>query len=436
MWIDGSGFPASGVWPRCDVDSGRWVCTGVEVGTGGLVVFSPGQPARFVHVPSNDLEANGTPTAHTFAWANVMVIHAEGEPELVKARMRLWRPTASAVERASRLVPEAAVGCRSFRIALSTLVTGCSVAQDVEAELLAEGRGTVRVVLKHASASLYSPVDVLMPQDQPVAGVVETDERRPAPETQIDISELLEVTDPDGRARLVRRWVSAVETDSDGRFRVDGLHRRWYEALALNPRHGRATVRFRPGRPDLVIQLSPVPRATGRVWQRGVPVAGALVDLAPDLATFARRADPFDAVSPGTVTGTDGRFDVSLPPGGASDVRITFDDAILRRAIPQGLKGRVIDLGDLELPAPIVVDVEYHGPEYCTLIGVGPIGRSRVSLAEATVSGPGRRRLRLPEGGRWATAARCGTRDRHVRPASIDVPVGANTWKAYLTVEP
>ena len=436
IWLDRSGLVSSTAWPRCGAEASRWRCVGIPVEEGGVVVIGRGRPIHVAHLPPRDLSRPAAgPMLYRFAWAGVVMVSGGGTADPVAPTVRVQASSAVALELTPvRLAPRAAAGCRSLTLAPTTLIVGCQSEQDVELVLSAARFATVHVPIDHLSASLFSPLVVPMEPERIVTGRVETADRLPAPATQIEVSELLTVTESDGDTRIVRRSVAAVEADAKGLFQVAGLRHGSYEALAAHASGGRATVQFDAGPRPVVIRLAPMRRVTGRVVRGGMPVLGAQVGLAPDLARVAQAADPFDLVAPATATGSDGRFDLALPPHDGGEIRIVADGAVVRVSVPVG--GEVVQLGDVNLPAEIVVDVRYNGPEGCLLVGVGPFGRSGMSIVEAIDAGPGVRQLPLPEAGRWMLMARCGTRELPVRPAMVDVPGDVARWETGVTVAP
>jgi hypothetical protein len=164
----------------------------------------------------------------------------------------------------------------------------------------------------------------------------------------------------------------------------------------------RSVVQFSPGPESLTVRLTSNVWVRGRVVRFGVPLAGARVDVPPDLDAYARAVDPYDVVYDGvageTVTGRDGRFEIALPPGSATEVRITFQRVTARRPVAQSGPG-TIDLGDIELPAVVRLSLTYVGDEWCQLLAAGPFGGLALVTVEAKTDGPSRWRLRTLDPG-------------------------------------
>ncbi len=180
---------------------------------------------------------------------------------------------------------------------------------------------------------------------------------------------------------------------------------------------------------------APTQPLTQRVVRRGMPIGGAVVDAPPDHATLLTVADPYDVIAPETSTAGDGRFGLSLAPGGATEIRIARERTIVRRPLPR-IRSGLIDLGDIEWPSAIAVTLDYVGDERCALAALGPFGRSGISALDATIVLPGLRRVVVPEPGQWVITARCTGREWPVQPAMIDVPPDVDEWRAQIVVPP
>jgi hypothetical protein len=129
------------------------------------------------------------------------------------------------------------------------------------------------------------------------------------------------------------------------------------------------------GSRSLTVRFTSYVWVRGRVVRFGVPLAGARVDVPPDPDVYGRAADPYDVGYDGvpaeTVTGRDGRFQIALPPGGAAEVRVTFQRVTARRPVARSGPA-TIDLGDIDLPAAIRVSLTCFADESCQLMVPAP----------------------------------------------------------------
>lgn len=432
VWIDERGVLATAQWPRCWIRGRRWECLGIPEGEGGLAVLSLAPPLLFATVTPG--AGSNAPPSGNAAWATVLVVDGDGD-----ARVRMLKPFDAKNTAAYRVPLEPATGCSASPFGAAAFLIACSQQEDIVLEVTQPGMATSRTAVDSVSASVLSPVVVLPAPERLVIGRVEGADHQPARGARLEVSELVDIVERDGRRRTVRRSVGEGSADEDARFELRGLGEGRYEVLAVHERLGRGRVQFEDGSRAILIRLTAPFRVTGRVVRRGVPVARARVDVPPDYAAYAKSVDPFDVVSLESTTGSDGRFELALPPRGATEVRVTFGRLVARRVLPASSDtGRPdrIDVGDIELPPEIVVSVTYVGDDRCGLVAAGPLGKSGVAIVDAVTPGPGRKRLSLPEPGDWILAAKCGGREFRVEPRVLEVPENVTEWGAHVTLIP
>jgi hypothetical protein len=291
----------------------------------------------------------------------------------------------------------------------------------------------VREPLATDAVTPFDPVRVRLKEALVTRGQVVTDDGRPAPGTRLELSEIISVTEPDGRARPVKRLLTELPVDRDGGFALKGLGPLRYELLAMHPRLGRAAVLFQPDLKPLTVRLAAGPRVAGRVMRNGLPLARAQVEAAPLVEVYRTAADPLDVISPPGATAADGRFVLALSPGGAAEIRVSYQGSSIRVPLPAIPNGSTLDLGDIALPAAIAVRVSHTGGERCALQAAGPLGFTRMAIVEARAAGAGVSLLLLPEPGQWVLALQCGAERLAVQPPILDVPQQVTEWSAHIT---
>ena len=99
-----------------------------------------------------------------------------------------------------------------------------------------------------------------------------------------------------------------------------------------------------------------------------------------------------------TKTGPDGRFAVALAPTPGGELRIGGGAYAIKRVPLPRSTATSLDLGDVELEAPIELLIALEGDPGCTLQAVGPIGRIGLQVVTA-VRDPAGHRLAVPEPG-------------------------------------
>ena len=218
------------------------------------------------------------------------------------------------------------------------------------------------------------------------------------------------------------RWVGEAVTDDDGRFSIPGVGVGEYEFVAVHPVLGRLITHQRVDGRAIVLQLQPLPRIRGRVLVDYLPVAGVPVRVLPLLGDLEQASDPTRLVAPSSVTGTDGRFELSVPPEGAGVLAIGGKGVRTVRFpyAPAEQLPTVSDLGDIVLSGVKEVRIRLnHGP--CKLSAVGPVGQLGMEIVDALYEGNGLHLLGVPEPGMWWLHAECGGEVRAVNPPSVGV---------------
>jgi hypothetical protein len=242
-----------------------------------------------------------------------------------------------------------------------------------------------------------------------------------------------EFTDEEGRtvhtaasARFQRR-VHEVATDDEGLFVVNGLEQREYEWLAVHPRLGRALVVAPPIAP-MTLEVSAERTIVGRVTTRGVPLAAVPVLILPLLDGLAQSTDLLEKIGQESRSDASGRFALAVPSRAGGDVRIGSNiTGIVRRSFGPGSARAIIDLGDIDLGAPVVARVWVDGSDRCEVSAVGPLGRVGMQVIVADPEGAGVWRLEPPERGTWSLVVTCGGAVASTEPSALELHSSTET---------
>jgi hypothetical protein len=233
----------------------------------------------------------------------------------------------------------------------------------------------------------------------------------------------------------LRISVAETHADSEGAFHFDDLSIEPYEVVAMHPVFGRGVRRVTPDGREIAIALRSAAQAVGRVLKDGVPAAAVRVVVLPDLAQFAAAGDITELRGGETQTGEDGRFAVTLASRGSGEVRIGDEGSGVKR-LSLGAAERqagLIDVGDIELNGGALVTFVFDAAGSCEILLSGPAGRTGLSVVRGARIGPAMFQAMVPEPGRWHAVAVCGTRERAVVPAWLDVSPSARDVTIRLT---
>lgn len=432
-WLDRDGALDAQPWPRCRRTRRAWECAGVPLLEPGVVVIGS-DPMAYAVLSADVLPTRRGVSTRLARWAMLLLLQADDEDRLERPRVQLLEPQVSRFRAEGvRVMLRDATSARVHALARGVyFLAGTGNHEDLVLQVGGEDIAVVRTAISTAPDGLRPAMHVRLDAAAAVHGRVVNERDEPATGARLGLSELIDIREPDGQIRRLKRSLADVEPDADASFTLRGLGPGRYEVLALHPTWGRGSIVFEPGDRRLVIRLVAGSRVAGRVLQNGLPAAGVWVDVPGDRDAYVRAADPMDVVAPSAQTAADGRFTIALPPSGARELRIGADQAAVRVPIPPISANATLDIGDIHLRSPIAVQVTYVGDERCALLAAGPMGHSGLTMVEAQVIGPGARRLLLPESGTWLLTVRCGGRESPVQPAAIDVPPQVAAWSAHV----
>jgi hypothetical protein len=230
---------------------------------------------------------------------------------------------------------------------------------------------------------------------------------------------------PNSREPPPRRvFVAEAVAAADGLARIDGLGEADYEIVAWHPRFGRGETMLPVGRDRVTIHLLSPGMARGRVLAGGKPLANVDVVSVPDPSAYAGAVDPLDVKGGDGRTGADGRFSVTLAPGGGGELRIGGGRYAVRRVPLPRTPMPLVEIGDIELAGAITVSIALDSESACDLRAAGPIGRTGLQIVSGTPTGPGLFALAVPEAGAWEVVLACGSGEQALAPSVVTIDAG------------
>ena len=119
----------------------------------------------------------------------------------------------------------------------------------------------------------------------------------------------------------------------------------------------------------------------------------------------------------------DGRFVVFVPLAGG-ELRIGGGRFAVRRIPLPRPAPASLDLGDIDLGAPIAISVVLNDDSECVVRATGPVGRTGLQVVHGTRTAPGLHTLLIPEPGFWEFGLSCGERERALSPGVVEIGPG------------
>jgi hypothetical protein len=217
---------------------------------------------------------------------------------------------------------------------------------------------------------------------------------------------------------------ATTRAGDDGTFSFERLGSGPFVIMVTDPDRGRGITIVRSIGEPVVVRLSPPLRATGRVLRHQLPVAGARLRFVPDADAFRSSTDGRDLASQEEVSGSDGRFELALPPLRSGMLQVIAPDGATVRVpvVGDGADHR-LTLGDITLPDPRRVTVRVLGGDACVLFVAGPVGHLGMTVLRESAASDNLHWFDVPEAGEWALDADCQGRPAKVDPAVFAVSV-------------
>lgn len=414
-------------WPRCVRDRPRITCWGVPVGTHGVAFYRSQDRVWWSVVGS---------TAAPFRsadWGRLLIVRRAGpDPAptgpLPHMSVRLQYP-ASSPQRARSVRLETADVPRATSVPVgpaATWVAGREIPDASWIEVRDVQAGPVYLPLRELADGPSSlPVHVALQESRVVDGAALGQGDAPASGALITLFRAIEPAASMTRERDPPRrvYVAEMTADERGAFRFDGLGEAQYEIVAWHPQLGRASVTLEQAIGRVEVHLQPSGVIRGRVVAGGRPLEGVDVIGVPDQDTVRNAADLLDVKGGDARTGRDGRFAVFVPSAGG-ELRIGGGRFAVRRIPLPRPAPASLDLGDIDLGAPIAISVVLNDDPECVVRAAGPVGRTGLQVVHGTRTAPGLHTLLIPEPGFWEFGLWCGERERALSPGVVEIGPG------------
>ena len=417
-------------WPECHLHPrGFPECIGVPYEATGVAIGEGRAELSWGAAVPRSVTVQTVSTAAA-RWGRPVYVIDTASGTVDNLRVTAWRqtpPRPGTPRPRVRVVPDSwtdvhPIGPRSF------WVVGLAETNGRFLEVKGEQTTTVRMNAETlVGPSAHRPLRVFLRPPVPVAGLVVDTGGAPVEGALVSLFELIPSRPPTettfDNEIVTKRWIAETTSDPGGRFLLNGPAPGEYEFLAAHPTRGRTVAERRVDGTPITLRLRSTPRVRGRVFRDHLPLAGVAVHSVPDQLVFAQAADPVAVLAPGTLTGEDGRFELSLPGQGSGDVVIGGGGLATarRRYADANSLPDVTELGDIELPAPIRLTVRLPRGG-CELVAVGPIGSLGMGRVTSTFDlRDGAYRFALPETGFWWLEAICDGESRALVPPAVRI---------------
>jgi len=423
-WVSAS-REAQDAWPRCAWTETSAECWGSPVDAHGALLFMDGDRVWWT------LVLGGAPVAdfRQSVWARLIAVNdVAGYGPLTAA---IARPMTSGERRMSlRLDTALVAGASAVPVSPGSVwIQGDQMPPSAWVELSAARAAPTYLPLDEVAHALPSLTHwVTLDPARVLDGVVHGSQGR-AGGALVTLFRLIDPPASKGDPHQPRR-VFAAETvaGASGEFRFDTLGDADYEVVVWHAQFGRGIAAVARGDTSVTVRLESAGQVRGRVVVGGKPVAAVDVISLPDPQAYAQAADLTDVKGGDARTATDGRFVVSLAPGGGGEVRVGGGSYPIRRFPLPRAPIPLVDLGDIDLGEPLEVTVVLDHDPGCDIRATGPIGRSGLQVIGGTRAGPGLFTIAFPEEGMWEVHLLCG-RDEHALVPTFVSITQANAGK-------
>lgn len=416
-------------WPRCGWIREMAECRGVPLDVRAVVLFVDRDRVWWTVMADADARV-----FQSSAWGRLIVASPGSANGPIAAAMA--HPVRPPPERSAALRLETEAVAHAHVVALSPAalwIYGEEIPRDAWLELRRLHEGPSYLPLDQvAGAPARLPLWVVLDADRPVTGVARGQSGDAASGAVVTLFRLIDERSPSppalapgasGTPRQQPRRVFVAEriATDEGRFEFDGLGDAEYEIVAWQPRLGRGIASVSRGGGEVTVRLESSGEVRGRVVSRGEPVAGVDIVSLPDTQAYLQSADMTDLKGGDGRTGGDGRFAVTLSPAGGGEVRVGGGRYPIRRFPLPRRATPVVDLGDIDLGAPLDVTIVLDQDPGCEVRATGPIGHAGLQVIGGSRIAPGLFRITFPEEGTWEVQLACGRNERPLAPGLVTI---------------
>ena len=402
--------------------SARWACDGVPPDARGVVVIVSDDGIAYI---TNGSSGVVNPVLRRWGRAIHLQAASGSDEDLARLQLTLHAPDrSSARPLTTRFVLRNSL-MDVVRLASDIFwVAGDEVESDAFLTLDAATFAATRIPLGTLlGGDVESPIYVTLTMPATLTGRVQ--DARGADVAGADV-ELFELLSTSVETQSVNDVLSQPQirtgmtgTGGDGTFSFERLSTGPFVVAVTDASRGRGTAVVRSVAESVVIRLSPPLRTTGRVLRHQLPVAGARLRFVPDADAFRSSTDGRDLASQESASGSDGRFELVLPPVRSGMLQIVAPDGASIR-VPVVGKGadHQLALGDIALPDPRRAIVRVLGADPCVLFAAGPLGRLGMTILRESAVSDNLHWFDVPEAGQWVLQADC-----QGHGATVDPPI-------------
>lgn len=431
IWVSAD---QSGSWPRCRWNAGNgWECWGVAANEAGILVQEEVGTLWWCAV-----QASISTAWRSAQWGRLIVVSDPEDGIPRKLQLQAERAVAPPAYRfrdvrlETKPVPSVSIVQLAGGVAW---MTGADVPEQAWVSIRASEAAPRFVALADlANGAFANPERIALDPARRMNGAVVAGARAAAGAT-VTLFRLIDPPPrPDDRLKARRVFVDETTADETGAFAFDTVGNGDYEILAWHPQLGHASVMLEPAQQSVTVRLEQAGLARGRVLVGGKPAADADVFSVPDQSALSTADDPVDVKGGDGKTDASGRFVVILADTGGGELRIGGGAYPTRRVPLPRAPLPLVDLGDIELGAPLVVRVVLDRDPGCDLIATGPVGRLGLQIVTGDRTGPGLFRVVIPEEGQWQFGLDCGGTIRSLSPTLVAIGHDLNGKEVRLDV--
>jgi len=404
-WLSATDDRADG-WPRCVWTGATAECWGVPIDARGVLTFGDSDRTYWTVL------AGATPADFAgSAWARLVIVgNGSAAGKVVTSIAHAVPPRA---ERAAALRLDTAFVSDAHAMSVTAnavWIHGGQIPARSWIEVRGERTGAAYLALDEVALGPPTlPLWITLDEGRDVNGVALAGHGDVAAGTIVTLFRLIEPRPgPEGKRPPASVFAGERVADAVGAFHFGGLGDAEYEIVAWHPQFGRAVAAIPRGGGSIRIRLVSAGEVRGRVVASGKPLAGVDVFSLPDPDAYARAADLTDIKGGDGRTRADGRFVVSVAPGGGGEVRVGGGNYPIRRFPLPRAPLPTVDLGDIDLGSPIAVTIVLDRDPGCDVRATGPVGRAGLQVIVATRTGPGLFSVVFPEEGTWDVQLACG----------------------------